>query len=89
MEHAHAIANLTSDFVCLLCMHPYVGHLAQLLPALHRRDTEASVLHLRAMLEALKAPWSPGECLPYDRTEIKSGGHADMLAGILRYNRIQ
>lgn len=83
-ERAQQIADLTSDFVSLLCMHPYVGHLAQLLPALHRQEAEASVSHLRAMLEALKAPWSPGECLPYDRTEIKSGGHADMLAGILR-----
>ena len=84
MEHAQAIADLTSDFVRLLCMHPYVAHLAQLLPALHRKDAEASVSHLRAMLEAIKAPWSPGECLPYDRTGIKNGGHADMLAGILR-----
>jgi len=83
-ERAQAIADLTSEFVCLLCMHPYVGCLAQLLPALYRRDSQESVLHLRAMLDALKAPWSPGECLPYDRTGIKNGGHADMLAGMLR-----
>jgi len=84
MEHAQAIADLTSGFVRLLCMHPYVGHLAQLLPALHRQDAEASISHLRAMLDDFKAPWSPGECLPYDRTGIKNGGHADMLAGIVR-----
>ena len=84
MGRAQAIADLTGDFVRLLCMHPYVGHLAQLLPALHGQDAQASVLHLRSMLDALKAPWSPGECLPYDKTDIKNGGHADMLAGILR-----
>jgi len=83
-ERAQQIADLTSEFVRLLCMHPYVSHLAQLMPALYRRETEASVSHLRAMLGALKAPWSPGECLPYERTGMKKGGHADMLAGIVR-----
>lgn len=41
------------------------------------------------MLAALEQPWNPGECLPYDRAEIKKSGHAakDMSAGIIREMR--
>jgi len=55
-----------------------------LLPALCRRDEQESVAQISAMLSALELPWSPGECLPYERAKIKTGGHADMLAGIVR-----
>lgn len=86
LDRAQAMADLTSRFVELLCMHPYVGHLAQMMPAVHKQDARASLTHIRAMLSALEAPWSPGECLPYERAGVKKGGHVakDMLAGIVR-----
>lgn len=81
---AQKLADVTQDFVGLLHMHPYTGHLAQLLPALKRQDEEASVKHIRAMLAALQTPWSPGEGLLYAHAGVKKGGHADMLVGIIR-----
>ena len=83
-DRAQALADLTSRFVELLYMHPYVGHLAQLMPALKRKDTQACMTHIRAMLAALQAPWSPGECLPYDRAGLGRGAPSDMLGGIVR-----
>ncbi|MBQ7885407.1 MAG: helix-turn-helix domain-containing protein [Clostridia bacterium] len=83
-DQAQKLADVTRDFVGLLHMHPYTGHLAQLLPALKRQDEEESVKHIRAMLAALKTPWSPGEGLLYEHSGVKKGGHADMLAGIIR-----
>lgn len=83
-DRAQALADLTSRFVELLCMHPYIGHLAQLMPALARKDTPACMTHVRAMLEALQAPWSPGECLAYDRAGLGQGASKDMLGGIVR-----
>ena len=83
-ERAHQIAELTAKFVDLLGMHPYVGHLARLWPALYRRDEQESIAQISAMLSALELPWAPHECLPYERAKIKTGGHADMLAGIVR-----
>lgn len=83
-DGAQKLADVTRDFVALLHMHPYVGHLAQLMPALKMQDEEASVKHIRAMLDALKTPWSPGEGLLYAHSGVKKGGHADMLAGIIR-----
>ena len=65
-------------------MHPYIGHLAQLMPALARKDTPACMVHIRAMLEALQTPWSPGACLPYDRAGLGKGMSSDMLGGIVR-----
>ena len=84
MDRAQALADLTSRFVELLCLHPYVGHLAQLMPALARKDTPACMAHIRAMLEVLQAPWSPGACLPYDRAGLGKGMSSDMLGGIVR-----
>ena len=40
--------------------------------------------HIRAMLEVLQAPWSPGACLPYDRAGLGRGASKDMLGGIVR-----
>ena len=65
-------------------MHPYVGHLAQLMPALARRDRPACVAHIRAMLAALETPWSPGEGLPYDRAGLGRTAPGAMLGGIVR-----
>lgn len=84
LAHAQSLADLTQSFVSLLCMHPYVGHLAQLMPALKRQDEAESLKHIRAMLEALESPWSPGECLPYAHSGVKKGGHVTMSAGIIR-----
>lgn len=84
MDRAQALADLTSRFVELLCMHPYVSHLAQLMPALARKDTQACMAHVRAMLEALEMPWSPGACLPYDRAGLGRGASKGMLGGIVR-----
>lgn len=81
---AQKLAEVTRDFVELLHMHPYTGHLAQLLPALKRQDEEECIKHIRAMLDALKMPWSPGEGLLYAHSDVKKGGHADMLAGVIR-----
>lgn len=84
LAHAQSLADLTQSFVSLLCMHPYVGHLAQLMPALKRQDEAESLKHIRAMLDALESPWSPGECLPYAHSGVKKGGHVTMSAGIIR-----
>ncbi|MGN0773818.1 MAG: helix-turn-helix domain-containing protein [Candidatus Ventricola sp.] len=81
---AQALADLTERFVELLCMHPYVGHLAQLMPALARKDVQTCMTHVHAMLAALQAPWSPGACLPYDRAGLGRGAPSDMLGGIVR-----
>lgn len=83
-DQAQRLADVTQSVVGLLHMHPYTGHLAQLLPALKRRDEEASVKHIRAMLSALQTPWSPGEGLLYAHSGVKKGGHADMLAGVIQ-----
>lgn len=83
LSRAQALADLTSGFVELLRMHPYAGHLAQLLPALARRDAPACVEHLRAALDALEAPWSPGACLPYDRVSFGKGASKDMLGAVV------
>lgn len=83
-DQAQKLADVTRDFVSLLHMHPYTGHLAQLLPALKRQDEEESVNYIRAMLAALQTPWSPGEGLLYAHSGVKKGGHANMLAGIIR-----
>lgn len=84
LERAQALADLMGGFVKLLCMHPYIGHLAQLMPALKRKDTRACVKHIRAMLEALETPWSPGACLPYDRVGLGSGAPSGMLGGVVQ-----
>lgn len=84
LNRAQALADLTDRFTALLCLHPYVGHLAQLMPALARKDTQACMTHIRAMLEALQAPWSPGECLAYDRAGLGRGAPSGMLGGIVR-----
>lgn len=83
-DRAQALADLAERFTALLCLHPYIGHLAQLLPALARKDAGACMAHIRAMLEALTTPWSPGECLPYDRAGLGQGAPNDMLGGIVR-----
>lgn len=83
-DRAQALAELTDRFTALLCLHPYIGHLAQLMPALARRDKPACMTHIRAMLEALQAPWSPGACLPYDRAGLGQGASKDMLGGVVR-----
>ena len=49
-DRAQALADLTSRFVELLCLHPYVGHLAQLIPALARKDTPACMAHSRFLV---------------------------------------
>lgn len=76
-DRAQVIADLTTDFVKLLYMHPYTGHLAQFQTALARREPERCITHLCAMFDALDAPWSPGTCPLYDRTDV----HASTLAG--------
>ena len=83
-DRARKLAEVTQSFVGLLHMHPYTGHLAQLMPALKERDEEESVKHIRAMLSALQTSWSPGEGLLYAHSDVKKGGHTDMLAGIIR-----
>ena len=83
-DRAQAMAELTDRFTALLCLHPYIGHLAQLMPALARRDKPACMEHIRAMLEALRSPWSPGTCLPYDRAGLGQGASKDMLGGVVR-----
>lgn len=83
-DRAQALADLTDRFTALLGMHPYVGHLAQLMPALARKDAPACMTHVRAMLAALESPWQPGECLPYDRAGLGRGAPSDMLGGIVR-----
>lgn len=76
-DRAQVIADLTADFVKLLCLHPYTGHFAQFQTALARREPEGCITHLRAMFDALDAPWSPGACPLYDRADV----HASSLAG--------
>ena len=83
-DRAQALADLADRFTALLCLHPYAGHLAQLMPALARQDKPACMAHIRAMLEALQTPWSPGACLPYDRAGLGRGAPSDMLGGIMR-----
>lgn len=83
-NRAQALADLTDGFTALLGMHPYVGHLAQLMPALKRKDTQTCMTHVRAMLAALETPWLPGECLPYDRAGLGRGAPSGMLGGIVR-----
>jgi len=84
---AQKLADVTQEFVRLLAMHPYTGHAAQLMTALHRQDTHASVEQIRAMFDALQTPWRPGEGLLYAHSGMKKGGHTDMLAGIVREMR--
>lgn len=86
MKRAQALADTTQGFVQLLHMHPYTGHAAQLFPALAKKDAQASLAHIRAMLNALEGPWSPEASPLYDQSGIKKSGHVgrDMLAGIVR-----
>ena len=85
-DRAKAIAHLMQRFVELMCMQPYIGHLAMLLPALREQDVQQCITHIRGMLLSLEQPWNPGECLFYERVEIKKGGYIakDMLAGVVR-----
>lgn len=75
LERAQALADLVSEFVKLLCLHPYVGYSAQLMPALARKDAKACVEHIRAMMNALLEPWTPGGCLPHDRPSTEQSAH--------------
>lgn len=88
-DQAQKLADVTQSFVGLLHMHPYTGHLAQLMPALDRQDEAQSIRCIRAMLDALCTPWTPGEGLLYPHSGVKKGGHIakDMLAGIIREMR--
>jgi len=86
-RQAQKLADVTQEFVRLLAMHPYTGHAAQLMTALHRQDAQASVEQIRAMFDALQTPWTPGEGLLYAHSGVKKGGHVDMLAGIVREMR--
>ena len=86
-EMAQKLADTTTEFVRLLGMHPYTGHVAQLMTALHRRDVQASIVQIRAMLDALQTSWKPGEGLLYAHSGAKNGGHANMLAGIIKEMR--
>ena len=85
-ERAQALADLTQRFIVLLGLHPYTGHMAQLLPALKRQDAQACLVHIGAMLKALEAPWLPGSYPLYEKTDMKKSGYVrkDMLAGIVR-----
>lgn len=87
LDQAQKLADVTQDFVSLLHMHPYTGHMAQLLPALKRRDAAKSLRCIRAMLDALRTQWTPGEGLLYAHSGVKKAGHANMLGGILREMR--
>lgn len=87
LEQAQKLADVTQEFVGLLAMHPYTGHVAQLMTALRRQDTQASIDQIRAMLAALQTPWTPGEGLLYVHSDVKKGGHANMLGGIIREMR--
>ena len=87
VRQAQKLADVTQEFVRLLAMHPYTGHAAQLMTALHRQDAQASVEQIRAMFDALQTPWKPGEGLLYAHSGAKKGGHVDMLAGIVREMR--
>lgn len=89
IQQAQKLADVTKDFVDLLAMHPYTGHLAQLMPALARQDEAQSIRCIRAMLDALCTPWTPGEGMIDLNSGVKKGGHIakDMLAGIIREMR--
>ena len=87
LDQAQKLADVIQDFVSLLHMHPYTGHMAQLLPALKRRDAARSLRCIRAMLDALQTQWTPGEGLLYAHSGVKKAGHANMLGGIIREMR--
>lgn len=87
IDQAQKLADVTRDFVGLLHMHPYTGHMAQLLPALKRRDAARSLRCIRAMLDALQTQWTPGEGLLYAHSGVKKSEHANMLGGIIREMR--
>lgn len=84
---AQQLADVTQSFDTLLHMHPYTGHAAQLMTALHRRDAQACIVQIRAMFDALQTPWTPGEGLLYAHSGAKKGGHTNMLAGIIKEMR--
>lgn len=83
---AEKAADRTQAFVALMDMHPYAGHAARLMPALHKEDARASLAHLRDMIDSLETAWTPGDSLLYDRSGVKKSEHIgkDMLAGIVR-----
>lgn len=86
IERAQKIAELTRRFADLMQMHPYTGHAALLMPALAAKNKQASLVHLKEMLDALETPWVPGACLMYDHSGVQQSRNAgrDMLGGIIR-----
>lgn len=84
METGQALADLTQAFVGLMAMHPYVGHAAQMMAAIARKDAQAAIPAIRAMAQAMKTPWAPGACLPYRHADVRASGQGDMLAVMLR-----
>jgi len=84
METGQALADLTQAFVSLMHMHPYVGHAAQMMAAIERRDAEAAIRAIYAMAEAMQTPWAPGECLPYRHANAQKSGKMEMLGSMLR-----
>lgn len=85
-DAAQALADLAERFILLFHMHPSTAHLAQLMPALARKDEDESIRRIASMLEALQAPWQPEDCLPYAQAGLKESGFSgkDMLRGVLR-----